>query len=281
MQSQDKFFEFGGNRLRYRDSGHGDESDGAQSQGPAIVFLHGWTLDLDVWEPQAAELARSFRVIRLDRRGFGLSSGRPGSADDVRDLRGLLDLLGLPKVTVVGMSQGARAALSFALASPDRISGLVLDGPPSYAASSETGADEDLSFARYRELVRTAGIDAFRREWQDHPFVRLRTNDPDARKLLTRMLARYPGRDLDESPPIANQAIDARSLTTLHKPVLVLNGEFDTDSRKRAGDVLHRTLPLAARVLVPNAGHLSNLDNPQIYNDLIRDFVQHQARAAA
>ena len=274
MQAPDHYFDFEGNRLRYRDSGSAGE-------GRAIVFIHGWTLDLDIWEPQAAEFSRAFRVIRFDRRGFGLSSGRPCLADDVRDLRGLLDHLELAQVAVVGMSQGARVGLSFALASAHRVSSLVLDGPPSYAADAETGADEDLPLARYRELVRTAGIDAFRREWRNHPFVRLKTGDANAQSLLDRVLARYPGRDLLELPPASNQRIDARSLTALRNPVLVVNGEFDTESRKQAGELLARILPAAEHALVPRAGHLANLDNTPAYNEIVRGFLQRQARVAA
>ena len=53
------------------------------------MFVHGWTLDLDVWEPQAT-LAAELRVVRYDRRGFGLSSGRPSLSKDVSDLGTLL-----------------------------------------------------------------------------------------------------------------------------------------------------------------------------------------------
>jgi non-heme chloroperoxidase len=75
MQGRDLYFASGDARLRYRDDG----------EGPPVVFIHGWTLDLDAWEPQAA-LAPSMRVIRYDRRGFGLSGGTPGRAADADDL---------------------------------------------------------------------------------------------------------------------------------------------------------------------------------------------------
>src|SRR6478735_5218087 len=102
-----------GARLRYRD-------DGA---GRAVVFVHGWTLDLDVWEPQAA-LAAEMRVLRYDRRGFGLSSGRPSTDSDVDDLRALLDALGVVSPLLVGMSQGARVVLEFAARHPGCARGL-------------------------------------------------------------------------------------------------------------------------------------------------------------
>ena len=64
MNSAHRELQLPGARLRYRDEG----------AGRAVVFVHGWTLDLDVWEPQPP-LAAELRVVRYDRRGFGLSTG--------------------------------------------------------------------------------------------------------------------------------------------------------------------------------------------------------------
>jgi pimeloyl-ACP methyl ester carboxylesterase len=63
----ERYFEIGGARLRFKESGG----------GPAVVLVHGWALDLDVWELQARSLSAAYRVIRMDRRGYGLSRGRP------------------------------------------------------------------------------------------------------------------------------------------------------------------------------------------------------------
>src|SRR3954468_19020555 len=111
--------EISGARLRYRDEG----------AGHAVVFVHGWTLDLEVWEPQAP-LAAELRVVRFDRRGFGLLSGEPSLAADVTDLAAVLQALQIESPLLVGMSQGARVVLEFAARHLHAASGLVLDGPP-------------------------------------------------------------------------------------------------------------------------------------------------------
>ena len=111
--------EVSGARLRYRDEG----------SGRAIVFVHGWTLDLDVWDPQTP-LAAELRVVRYDRRGFGLSSGDPSLARDISDLGTVLSVLGVVSPLLVGMSQGARVVLEFAARHPSFVRGLVLDGAP-------------------------------------------------------------------------------------------------------------------------------------------------------
>jgi 3-oxoadipate enol-lactonase len=259
----DRYLTLPGAVLRYRDQGH----------GPAVLFVHGWTLDLDMWEPQIPALQETFRVIRFDRRGFGLSSGRPGLTHDIEDIEALCRHLAIKHIALIGMSQGARAVLGFASASPNRISCLILDGCPDYLHSN---AQDELPLDRYRELVRTHGINAFRREWLAHPLAKLITNDWRQRELLAAMIARYPATDLvdssvDEAMPRSQAIADIRA------PVLVITGQHDLPSRAAAADALVGRLAVAQRAVIPAAGHLSNLDNPLHYNAIVRAFLERHA----
>ena len=271
MQPRDEHFRSGKATLRFRDDG----------RGTPVVFIHGWTLDLEAWNPQAAALAESFRVVRYDRRGFGLSGGEPGRAADVDDLGRLLDYLELVRATLVGLSQGARVALAFALAHPERVAGVVLDGPPDEIGDPASAGDEDLSITEFRRLVREQGLEAFRRAWRVHPLMRLHSKGEAARELVDRMLARYPARDLLGPPAGAVSPAGRGALARFRRPALVVNGEFDTPIRLRAGDALAHALPVAERVVVPAAGHLPNLDNPNAYNEAIQAFLRRQSRVAA
>jgi pimeloyl-ACP methyl ester carboxylesterase len=100
-RDSDRYLTTDGVRLRYRDEG----------RGPPVLLAHGWTLDLEMWEPQVAALRDTFRLIRFDRRGFGLSSGHPSVLQDIADLGVLCDRLAIERIALVGMSQGARAAM--------------------------------------------------------------------------------------------------------------------------------------------------------------------------
>ena len=271
MQTRDDYFLSGAVRLRYRDEG----------RGMPVVFIHGWTVDLDVWDPQAAAFARSMRVVRLDRRGFGISGGVPDLAADCDDLRALLDHLGIERAALVGASQGARVALAFAAREPGRLISIVLDGPPDEIGSQGASGDEGFSIDEFRRLVRESGVDAFRRAWRDNPLMKLHSADAGARTLLDSMLARYPAKDLQEPAPGPAMRLPAAALGEIAMPVLIVNGQFDTSTRLRAGERLARLVPHAERVLVPDAGHLPNLDNPVAYNDAIGSFLQRQSRAAA
>jgi len=89
----DQLIDVGGARLRVRTGG----------TGPAMLLIHGWALDLDMWTPQFAALAGRYRLIAFDRRGFGLSSGTTGIEHDLADIEVLLATLGVDRVAVVGM----------------------------------------------------------------------------------------------------------------------------------------------------------------------------------
>jgi pimeloyl-ACP methyl ester carboxylesterase len=258
----DGYIEVGGARLRYRDEG----------RGLPVILIHGWALDLDMWQPQIAAWAPHLRVIRFDRRGFGVSTGQPSLAADARDVDSLLRRLNLARVAILGMSQGARVAMRVA-AGPmrKRVVCLILDGAP--FDGSDVGEPE-VHLERYRELAQRDGISAFRKEWSSHPFMQLRSNDRAANELLSRMTARYPANDLLAGPhasdgePNVVDAIDAAAL--------VLNGALDTTRRRSMGDELCRALPNAERALVPDSGHLPNLDNPADYNRLVLAFIERR-----
>jgi len=264
--SVDRYLAVKGARLRYRD-------DGA---GPAVLMIHGWTLDLEMWEPQVRALQDAFRVVRLDRRGFGLSSGRPGQDQDIADAGALCEHLDIRRLSIVGMSQGARAALGFARAAPQMISCLILDGPPGHDRPGPAN-DDGVPLDHYRALMRTQGITAVRREWSLHPLVTLRTGDPRMRQILDSMIMRYPGNDLMESSVTSGASEGAAPIDSIAARALVITGDHDLASRTRAANTLAGQLPGAARALIPAAGHLPNLDNPEAYNAVVRAFLTRHA----
>ena len=248
-----------GVRLRFRDEG----------RGPALLLLHGWTLDLEMWDPLVDALRDWFRLIRFDRRGHGLSGGMPAPEHDGEDLAALCRHLELARVAVLGMSQGARAALRYAGTVPGQVCALILDGPPPL----ESESDPEVPLDRYAALLRTRGIEAFRREWSRHPLMQLRTQDPAARSLLAAMIERYPGNDLLQPALRVEPAAAPLNLESLRVPTLVLSGEYDLPSRRAAAEALAARVPEAELAVIPAAGHLPNLDDPHSYGKLCRGFL--------
>jgi len=255
----DLFVVVDGASLRFRDEG----------RGPAVLLVHGWTLDLRMWDPLVSALRDRFRLIRLDRRGHGLSRGMPAPERDSEDLAALCRHLRLSRVALLGMSQGVRAVIGFARALPGQTYALMLDGPPPL----DSAADPEVPLDRYAALVRTHGMEAFRREWARHPLTQLRTQDPEVRALLAAMIARYPGDDLRQPASQAEVAAGPLGLESLRVPALIVSGEYDLPARRQSAEALAARLPDAELAVIPAAGHLPNLDNPEAYSKVCREFL--------
>lgn len=265
----DRYLDNGAARLRYRDEG----------RGPAVLLVHGWTLDLEMWDPQVAELCGEFRLIRWDRRGFGLSCGSAGLGEDVADAVALCRHLRVGPVACVGMSQGARVALQLAEREPELISRVVLDGPADERPGPQLPLG-DLPLAAFRSLVQEQGVEAFRREWRRHPLATLRTRDESARRLLDRMIDRYSAADLAVRQDESRRDWPAWRRGSIRQPLLVINGEFDLRSRREAGWALARSLG-GRHIFIRGAGHLSNLDSPAVYNEVLRGFLRQRVPSGA
>ncbi len=250
----DQFLERDGARLRWRLAG----------TGPALVLLHGWALDLEYWETVATRLMSHFTVLRFDRSGFGLSAGPADIHRNVDDLAALLQAAGIGRAVLIGMSQGARLAIHFALRYPDRTRGLLLDGAPALEAESE------LPLAAYRHELESAGPAAMQAQVLRHPLMQLATGDAAAHALLAGIVARYRGNDLQQ--PIARRR--APELGAIASPVLILNGQLDSPARLAAGRGLQAAIPGAQRVELRNAGHLAALDDPAGYAAAIATFCR-------
>jgi len=257
-----QFFDWDDARLACRDEG----------AGPALVLVHGWLLDSTQWDAQALAWRPRFRVLRMDRRGFGASSGPVGLARDADDIVRLLDRLGIRRAGIVGMSQGARIALHLAAALPGRVACAVLDGTPALQGLPAREGPPETPLSEYRELLTRRGIDALRDELAAHPLMQLHCGDPAARSALAAMLGRYSGADLAAAPgPELDLPTDR--LAGLEVPVLVLNGALDSAQRLAVGDALARLIPGAERRIVPRAGHLACLDSRETYSAIVLEFL--------
>jgi pimeloyl-ACP methyl ester carboxylesterase len=251
-------------------------------QGPPLVLIHGWSLNLRMWDPQIAELSRHFRVIRYDRRGFGKSTGNEDISWDAADLNVLLDSLGVSTVRVLGMSQGGRVALQFARSYPSRVASLILQGtpPPDGFGLPWSGADR-LRFEEWASLARTEGLGAFQRAWSAHPMMAIPAGHPEARNRIASMLSEYKGdRLLHPAPPSGpGAAITMGDLPRIEVPTLVLAGETEVPFLQIVARALAYYIPNARLSTIPGGGHMVNLIEPGRYSAAIIEFLATVDRA--
>ncbi len=99
-------------------------------RGPPVLLVHGWAVDRRMWSHQLAAFRRVFTTVTYDRRGAGETTAPCDYTLELQDVDTILDEIGLPKAGILGMSQGGRVALQYAMTRPHRVTGLVLQGVP-------------------------------------------------------------------------------------------------------------------------------------------------------
>jgi 3-oxoadipate enol-lactonase len=243
--------------------------------GPAVVLVHGFGLDMRMWDRQFAALAGDFRVVRYDCRGFGTTGPFDPAVPytHAADLVALLDHLELGKAALVGLSFGGRVALQTALAAPDRVLALalldaVLDGVP-WDSESQDG------LAEVSRQVAAGGVAAGRTAWLAHPLFAAARQDPALAGQLSVMVADFPGQHwlgLDPHRPDDPRPLDVLEQVTV--PALVAAGEHDVPGFLAMTETLARRLPAAEVVLVKDAGHMVNMEQPDVVNDMLTQFLR-------
>ena len=242
--------------------------------GPAVVLVHGYGLDMRMWDPQVEPLAARFRVLRYDCRGFGASGPLDPAVPYTHagDLVALLDHLDIGDAVLAGLSFGGRVALQTALADPARVRGLalldaVLDGVP-WDPESAQGLEE------VARRVRAGGVQAGREAWLAHPLFATARERPDLASALAAMVAGYPGQHwLGQDPHRQVQPQPIDMLQDVAMPVLVVVGERDVPGFREMSAVLARRIPGATYRLVADAGHMINMEQPAAVNELLIRFA--------
>jgi 3-oxoadipate enol-lactonase len=249
--------------------------------GPAVVLVHGFGLDMRMWDPQARHLAARFRVVRYDCRGFGASGPFDPAVGYTHadDLVSLLDHLGIGRAVLAGLSFGGRVVMQAALAAPERVRGLVLldavlDGVP-WDPGSAVALDETVRQARAR------GVLAGRAAWLAHPLFAAARERPEVASQLAAMVAGYPGQHWIGHDPHERTRRPIDALEQLAMPVLVMAGEQDVPGFREMSAVLARRIPSARYHVVADAGHMINLEQPAAVNRMLDRFLEQLPGAAA
>jgi pimeloyl-ACP methyl ester carboxylesterase len=243
-------------------------------EGPAVVLVHGFGLDMRMWDPQVEHLAARFRVVRYDCRGFGASGPFDPAVPYTHagDLVALLDHLAIGRAALAGLSFGGRVVLQTALAAPARVSGLVLlDAVLDGVAWDPPSADALDELAR---RVQAGGVPAGRAAWLAHPLFAAARQRPDLAGRLAAMVAGYPGQHwLGQDPqrPVRPRPFDA--LEDVAAPTLVAVGDRDVPGFQAMSAVLAGRIPGAEYHVVAGAGHMANMEQPAAVNELLTRFL--------
>jgi pimeloyl-ACP methyl ester carboxylesterase len=245
-----------------------------EGDGPPIVFLHAGVADLRMWEPQVAEFAQQFDVIRPDQRGFGESELPPKPWSPVADLLALMDQLSLETAHLVGCSMGGALAIDFTLAHPERLSKLVLVGS---AIGGFAFRPEHAHFFAEAASARKAGdLEALNKAmlylFLDGPERPRGYVAEPLRTLFLDMNGRALRSDFEKALP-DQDALAVRRLHEISAPTLVVVGDLDVPTVLEAADLLMNSVPDVQRAVIHDAAHLPNLEHPEEFNRVVLDFL--------
>lgn len=255
--------------IAYEDSGPNLEST------PIILFIHGYPLSRKLWQPQLSDLSEFARILIPDLRGFGDSDATPGPytmdllADDCICLLDRLEII--KPVIVCGLSMGGYVTFALYRKYPHRVKGLILVSTRAGADSLEVKLNRDKSV----DLTEKEGSEAITRvmlpkmlspdAYNSHPEM------VNAMRSIT-MSASVPGivgvlkgmRNRPDSTPLLSQ---------ITVPTLLIFGEEDQLIPRSEIETLRDSIPGAQLHTIPNAGHVPNFEQPNLFNRMIEAYI--------
>ena len=239
--------------------------------GTPIIFAHEFGGDYRHWEPQMRFFSRSHRCIAFNARGYPPSAipEDPGmySQNNARDdVLAILDGLDIEKAHINGLSMGGFASLHFGFEYPDRALSLVVAGC-GYGAKSDHKEQFVRETTEVADRMENETMAVFGKVYALGPTrVQFQNKDPRGWQEFEQQICEHSRRrpslyDLEDK------------MHALKVPTLVINGDED-DPCLDAGLYMKRNIVSSALVLLPRTGHLCNLEEPILYNQICGDFMQ-------
>lgn len=242
-------------------------------EGPWVTLSHSLACRLEMWDEEVRRLSKRFTVLAYDSRGHGESAAPTGpyTLDMIADdIKGLFDHLGVKQSHWIGLSMGGVFGLATALKFPGIFASIVL------ADTSSKLSDEGIAAFRDRVATARAGtmeamVEPTLKRWFKDSF---RAREP---QLMTRVAEWIRTTPLEGycGTSAAIPTIDVtHRLTEIKVPCLVIVGADDIAMPPAMAQTLARHLPDAELVVIPDAGHLSNLEQPEAFNAALDRFYR-------
>lgn len=246
-----------------------------EGQGDPIVFLHAFPLNRTMWEPQVAAFSNCYRVITIDLRGHGESDALlwhytlEQFADDIK---GLLDHLCISKATFVGLSMGGYILFALYRKYPALIRALVLADTRAQADTPE-GKNTRIAMAQvaYKRGAKAIADLMLPKLLSQRGYEHRKDL---VEKLHKTIIANQVGGIIGDLMAMEERPDSSPILKEFSFPTLVIVGEDDIASPPEEVKNMAKQIPGSQFTLIPRAGHLSNLENPDDFNAALGQFLQ-------
>ena len=254
----------------------------ATGEGTPVLFIHEFAGDLRSWEPQVRAMSRRYRCITYNARGYPPSDVPEklesySQARAVGDAVAVLDHLGVDRAHVVGLSMGGFATVHFGLTHPERALSLVVAGC-GYGADPDRAEQFRSESEATARLFETQGTAATVEHYALGPArVQLQVKDPRGWQEFKDQLAGHSAlgsaltlRGVQMRRPSLYDLRDRLAGITI--PTLIVTGDED-EACLDADLMLKRTIAASALVVLPRTGHACNLEEPDLFNRFVLDFL--------
>lgn len=242
--------------------------------GTPLVLIHGYPLDGTMWQPQVAGLSHRARLIVPDLRGCGRSQATepPYTMDSYADdLRALLDHLGVQRAILAGLSMGGYIAFAFYRQYPQRVQALALldtraqadtpEGREGRMRAAETARKEGAAAIAKGLLPRLLSPKTLERQ-------------PALVEQVGQMMERQPVNGIVGAlMAMAERADSTGTLAQITCPTLIIVGADDALTPPEAARQMHTAIRGSRLEIIPDAGHLSNMEQPELVNQVLADWL--------
>lgn len=251
-------------------------------KGLPILFIHEFGGNHDAWEPQMRRFARRYRCITYAARGYH-PSDIPGDVESysqqiaAEDAVAVLDGLGIGKAHIVGLSMGGFAAAHVGLIAPERALSLTIAGTGYGAEKAFEDYFRGVSLA-VADNFETQGARAFSKIYAEGASrVQFQNKDPRGWAEFAERLSRHS----DVGAALTMRGVQARRpslydladrFAAMEVPTLVMTGDED-DHCLQTGIYLKKTIPACGLAVLPKTGHTLNLEEPELFNSLLAEFL--------
>jgi len=262
--------------MPYYDSGNVRIYFETAGKSVPLVMLHGFSLDRRMWRRQVEYFAGEYMVIMPDARGHGLSDAPPtdyAREDRVRDLKNLIEHLGINRFHLLGFSMGGGDALAYAIDHPEKLFSLTLAG------TAAAGWKPPKRFRDFAAPAREKGVEETRRQYMDSILSHYERRPSYLKDEMHRMILDFSGMPwLDPMKGKYKKRNDINLCSGVQIPTLLIVGQHDIFSRPLA-EQLHQWMSNSHLEVIRNAGHMVNMEEPEEFNSIVGKFLRETGNA--